>query len=338
MLLYSDGYDHYAATNETASNITALLQAAGYTVANGTNTTLQFADGQDVGSKGLKLTVVAGSGTPASVSKQFNSTADHMFFGFSFRGTGTRQRIARINGAVDLLWDVDTGKLKIGTTQGADVIIQNAFWFLEIEIDKADNKVRVWANDTPQLEVDLPAGAITTSHTIQFGLTGASANAATLEYDDFYVVDSSGGVRNDRLGPVQCITRAPTTDALPNDWTAVGSSGTHASIVAQLSPNAGSAPYLQANIAAKEDNFTSNTVLPNDNQIFGVQLVSYSRKGDLDDRQLGMTIETAGGKVETPIALTTTFAFRTAMFEQAPGGVDWNQNRVESSEFGIIAR
>lgn len=337
MLITMDGFDHYTTTTESASAIAGYLTAAGYTVANAANGALNIAAGQDANSVGVKLTITAGGANPPAFSRSFTSTADKVVFGFSFRGTGSRQRVARVNGAVDLLWDVDTGKLKIGTTQGADVIILNAFWFIEIEIDKAANKVRVYANDTEQLVVDLPAGAVTTTHTIQWGITGASASGATIEIDDFYFVDSSGGVNNARLGPIQVVTRAPTTDVV-TEWTPVGATGTHAAIAAQLSPNAANAPYLQANVEGREDQFSSTTVLPNDNKIYGVQLVSYARKGDLDDRSLGMKIETAGGELETPVPLTTGFAYRTAMFEQAPGAVDWNQNRVESSMFGVVAR
>lgn len=337
MLIFMDGFDHYTTTNDSAANIAVYLTAAGYTVANPTQNALNVADGQDANSKGIKLTITAGGNNPPSFSKSFASTADKVIFGFSFRGTGSRQRIARINGAVDLLWNADTGRLMIGSTAGADVIILNAFWFIEIEVDKVASKVRVYANDVQQLEVDLPPGAVTTNHTILWGITGSSVSAATIEIDDFYFVDSSGGVNNARLGPIQVVTRAPNAD-VKTEWTPVGSSGTHASIAAQLSPATANAPYLQANVAAKEDQFTSNTVLPNDNKIYGVQLVSYARKGDLDDRSLGLKVATAGGENEKPVPLTTTFAYRTALFEQAPGNVDWNQNRVETSMFGIVAR
>lgn len=337
MLLTIDGFDHYAAATESAANVANYLTAAGYTVANAAQNNFAIAPGQDANSLGIKMSIIAAANNPPSISKSFNTAADLVVFGFSFRGTTNRTRIARFNGAVDLLWDSTTGKLQVGTDVGVDVIILNAFWYIEVEIDKVNNVVRVWANDTLQLTSALPAGAIVTNHTIMWGLTGASASAATIEIDDFYVVDSSGGANVTRLGPVQAITRAPSTD-ITTEWTPVGSTGTHASIAAQLSPSSLNAPYLQANIEGRRDRFTSNTVLPNDNQIFGVALVAYSRKGDLDNRALGLTVLTTGGETETPVALTTTFAYRQAVYEKAPGNVDWNQNRVETSQFGIVAR
>lgn len=336
MLLHQDGFDHYAPKTELSAALTTLLQQAGYTVNNATNTTFQIADGQDAGSLGLKMTIVANAATPPSFSRAVTTPATLVVFGFSFRGTQSRLRFARIAGVIDLDWDTATGKMKVGSELGADVIILSAFWYIEIEIDKTLNQVRVWANDTLQLTIPLPGG-VGNTHTITWGMTALSANAGTIDIDDTYVLDNSGGVNNSRLGPVQIITRAPTAESI-TQWTPVNSTGTHFSILAQLSPGAVNAPYLQANVEGKVDKFTSNQVLPNANQIFAVSLVSYARKGDLDNRLLGMTIGTAGGDLETQVPLDTTFAFKSAIFEQAPGGVAWDQNKVESSSFGIIAR
>lgn len=336
-LKFIDGFDHYAPTTESAANIAAYLTAAGYTVANAANGKLNIVAGQDAGSVGMKLTIDAGSNTPPNFAYPFTTTADSIFFGFSFRGNGSRTRLCRLNGVIDVGWDATTGKLTVGAVQGTDVIILNAFWYIEVVIDKAALKVRVYANDALQLEADLPGGAVTNNHVIQWGLTGANATAATVEIDDFYIADSSGGVQNTRTGPMQVITRAPTAD-VTTEWTPQGSSGTHFSIAAQLSPNTANAPYLQANLEGKTDRFSSNTVLPNDNVIFGVQTVAYAKKGDLDNRALGMLVKTTAGESEVQVTLATSYAYKTAMFEQAPGAVAWNQNRVESSNFGIVAR
>lgn len=336
MLLHTDGFDHYAAKTETAANITAYLQAAGYTVNNATNTTFQIGDGQDAGSLGLKMSIAANSSTPPSFSRAITTAAQLVVFGFSFRGQTSRLRFARIAGVLDLDWDTATGKMKVGSTLGADVIILNAFWFIEIEIDKGANEVRVWANDTLQLTIPLPGG-VGTVYTITWGMSSTSTVAGSIDIDDLYILDNSGGQNSTRLGPVQIVTRAPTTDVTAQ-WTPVGATGAHSAILAQLSPGAANAPYLQANVDGKLDKFTSNVVLPTANQIFAVALVSYAKKGDLDDRKLGMTIGTAGGDVEVQVPLDTAYGYKQTIFEQAPGGQAWTRNIVESSNFGIVAR
>lgn len=336
-LKFTDSFDQYAAKTETAANITTYLQAAGYVVNNATNATFNIVDGQDANSLALKMTVQASSATPPSFSRAITTAATLVVFGFSFRGAQSRLRFARIANVIDLDWDATTGKMKVGSQLGVDVIILNAFWFIEIEIDKTANEVRVWANDTLQLTVALPGGTGNT-HTITWGMSASSPTAATIEIDDLYIVDNDGGQNVSRLGPIRISTRAPTADVPPMQWTPVGATGSHFSILAQLSPGAPNAPYLQANIAGKTDKFTSNTVLPDNNEIFAVTLVSYARKGDLDDRSLGMTIETGANSLETPVALSTSSQYQQVIFERAPGGAVWNANTVESSQFGIIAR
>lgn len=213
----------------------------------------------------------------------------------------------------------------------------NAWWYIEIEVDKLANEVRIYANDVLQLTTVLPAG-VTNNYSLTWGMPAMSATAAVMELDDFYVCDGEGGVNTSRLGPIAIVTRAPTSDVM-KQWDIVGSQSTdHFSIAAQLDPGRSGAPYLQANVEGKTDKFTSNTVMPNDNKIFAVSLVSFAKKGDLDDRNLGMTLSTTNGSLETQVQLTEGFKYRQAIFEQAPGGVEWNRNRVESSEFGVVAR
>lgn len=337
MLRYSDGFDHYAPIGTQAADITSYLQAAGYVVNNSTNTTFNIVAGTDAGSLGLKLSIVAGSGTPPSLSRTFTSVGTKVMFGFGFKGTTNRMRLCRIDNAIDVEWDTTTGKLKIGAVLGIDVIILNAWWYLEIEMDRTAGEIKVYANNVLQLTATLPGG-ITDTHTITWGLAATSATASVIELDDFYLVDNDGGQNAARLGPVAIVTRAPTAD-VTTEWTIVNTANTnHWFVAGQLEPGKVGAPYLQANVAGKTDRFTSNNVLPNANQIFGVSLVSYARKGDLDDRKLGMTIDVNATEVETQVSLTEAFKYHQAIYEQAPGGVPWTQARVEGSKFGIVAR
>lgn len=337
MFLLSDGFDHYAAKTAQATAITNYLTLADYTVRNATNNTFNIVDGMDVGSLGLKMTINQGSATPPSLSRTIRSDADLVVFGFAFRGSGSRMRIARIDNVVDIDWDPVTGKLKIGSDLGANVIIMNAWWYFEIELDKTNEEIRVWANDTLQLTVALPLG-VTDEITITWGMTSTSSSTGTIELDDFYVVDSSPGVNTERLGPVAITTRMPTADVL-TEWSLVGTSDpAHYKVAAQLDPAAPNAPYLQANVEGKKDLFTSNVVLPNANEVYAVSVVTFARKGDLDDRSVGLIVKNAGGEVELPQELSETNRFYQAVFEEAPGGAAWTQNTVESVQFGIAAR
>lgn len=337
MFLFSDGFDHYMPIESSASAMAGYLQQAGYAVNNANNTTFAVVQGMDADSKGLQLSVNQGSATPPSLSRSITTTATRVVFGFAFRGSTGRTRIVRIDGIADVDWDSETGRIKIGELLGTNVIILNAWWYIEVVIDKVTNKLSVYANDTLQLEVDLP-GSVGNTFTITWGMTTVSPVTTVMTIDDFYILDNSPGQNTDRLGPIAIVTRAPTVD-VDQDWNIVGSENpNHFAVAAQLDPGAPGAPYLQANVDGHRDTFMSGTVLPNNNEIYAVSVVAYARKGDLDDRSVGLLVKTQGGELELQRELTEEYLYHQTVFEQAPGSVEWNQNRVETSEFGIVAR
>lgn len=336
--LTCDGFDHYVAAGTTGTTFTQYLTAAGYTVTNSSTTTIAAREGRrGAGTRCMEFNIVSASSNNARVAYSINSTADKQVFGFAFKATGSRLRVCRIENVVDLDWDTATGKLKVGTTLGASVIILAAWYFIEIEIDHVANLVNIYANNELQLSVP-PDAALPTVYTIVWGFQGTAPSSAVQQVDDFYALDSSAGLRTARLEPIEVVSRAPTQD-ITAQWELVGATGSHFSVVAQLDPGGAGKPYLQSNVAGATDTYRSSAVLPTNNTVFAVSVVAYARKGDLDDRQLGLYIGVDGGSDdEVQLPLTEAYRYYQANFEQPPGGGAWSQNNVESLTFGIIAR
>ncbi|EBA1156396.1 hypothetical protein FHB72_03920 [Salmonella enterica] len=339
MFKFCDGYDHYAEIGVKGTALQSYLEAAGYVVRNASDTTFSVVEGRRTGARALKFTVAASSSVNASLSWGFTTTATSVVFGFAMKAGLSRMRIARIENIVDIEWDTTTGKIRVGEQLGVNPLILNAWYYFEIEIDKTANTVKIYANNELQLTVT-PSSAPTTTYTIVWGQTGTAPNAGEQTLDDFYVIDGSGSRNNARLTPVEVTSRMPTAD-VSTQWDVVNASSStpHYQIVSQLSPGGESKPYLQSNTAGATDMYRSNVTLPNNNQIFAVSVIAYARKGDLDDRKLGLVVNTEGGTpTEIQVPLTESYKYYQASFEQAPGGSDWNQNNVESLQFGIITR
>lgn len=339
MFLFADGFDHYADLGAAGSAIEKYLDEAGYSVENAAAGTLSVVEGRRAGAKALKFTTSEGSSSNARVSYSINSAADLQVFGFAFKATGSRQRICRVENVADVDWDPATGRIEVDGVQGANILILNAWYYFEIEIDHTADEFRVWANNELQATVT-PAAAIPSTLTITWGQLGTSASASEQYIDDFYVLDSSTGTRTTRLQPIEVTTRAPTSD-INAEWTIVDADpGTgHWEIASQLSPGEAGKPYLQSNVAGAEDVFRSSAVLPTSNTIFAVSVLAYARKGDLDERSIGLYINVAGGSdEEVQIPLTESYKYYQANFEEPPGGGNWTQTNVESLDFGIITR
>lgn len=340
MFKFCDGFDQYAADGVTGATLQPYLEANGYIVTNATATTFQVVPGRRTGAHALQFSVARNSTTNASLQWGFTPSGNLAVFGFALYATGSRMRIARIANVIDLDWDTTTGKMKVGTQLGVNPLILSAWYYIEIRIDIAAKSVQVFANNELQLTVDVSSTTLPSLYSIVWGQVGTAPDAGVQWLDDFYVLDGSGSRNLDRLGPIEITTRAPTAD-ITTQWTAVNAAvgATHASIAAQLEPNKTNAPYLQSNTAGATDLFRSNTVLPTSNQIFAVSVLAYARKGDLDDRKIGLLVQPDGGSSnEIQLSLMETFKYYQATYEQVPGGGDWSQNSVESLQFGIVTR
>jgi len=337
---FSDGFDHYAADGVKGATLEQYLTANGYTVRNATDATFAVAPGRRTGAHALQFTVARNSSTNASLSWGFTYTGTYVCFGFALNASGSRMRIARIENVVDIDWDATTGKISVNGQLGLTPLILNAWFYFEIECDFAAKTVKIWANNELQLTVDISSVSQPPVATIVWGQVGTAPDAGVQLLDDFYVIDGTGSKNNARLNPVEVTTRAPTAD-ITTEWEVVNAaSGTpHYSIVSQLEPGKAGAPYLQSNTAGATDLYRSNTTLPTTNQVFAVSIVAYARKGDVDDRKIGLLVQPEGGAVsETQLSLTETFKYYQATFESLPGGGDWNKNNVESLQFGIRTR
>lgn len=340
MFKFSDGFDHYAPDGTKGATVEQYLTRNGYTIRNATDATFAVAPGRRAGAHALQFTVARNSSTNASLSWGFTFANNYACFGFALKASGSRMRICRIENVVDIDWDVATGKISVGGQLGAVPLILNAWYYFEVECDFAAKTVKIWANNELQLTVSIASVTTPALATIVWGQVGTAPDAGVQLIDDFYAIDGAGTVNNARLNPVEITSRAPSAD-ITTEWEVVGADAgsAHYPIVAQLEPLKAGAPYLQSNTAGATDLYRTNTALPTANKIFAVSLVAFSRKGDVDDRKLGLLIQPEGGAVsETQVPLTENFAYYQAAFEKVPGGEDWNKGNVEALQFGIRTR
>lgn len=348
MLLFVDGFDHYLDVGQNGTVIQKYLEAANYIIRNPTSSTFAIVDGRITGSKAMKFSVPASTNVVPSLSWQYapTSSATKVVFGFAIKATGARMRIFRVEGGVlDLDWDASSGKLKVGNIQGAAVIILNAWYYIEVVLDITAQQIKVFANDELQLTAPMstvPTFNGATNLQVTWGQTATQTTAGEQIIDDFYVLDNATGTRIDRLGPCSVNTRFPTFD-VTKQWDIVANGASpvptdHFAVAAQLGPLEANKPYLQSNVNGNTDEFRTNGALPNQNQIYGVGLVALARKGDLDDRKLGLKLTVSGTSDEKQIALVEANKYIQTTYEVPPGGGDWSPNAVETATFGIVTR
>lgn len=346
MLRWIDGFDHYTPLGTTGPTVQKYLEAAGYVVRNAAATTFSIVEGRTAGQGAMQFSVAANAAVVPSISYGYTpATATKVVFGFAIKATGSRMRVCRVENVIDLNWNPTTGKLETTyagqTVVGASVLILNAWYFIELVIDTTADTVMVYANDELQLTQAF-TDAMPSPINITWGQTSTQTVAGVQLIDDFYILDNNGGTRIDRVGPSAVATRMPTAD-VTTQWDIVANGATpppttHFAVAGQLAALETNKPYLQSNINGNKDEFRSNAVLPNNNEIYGVGIVALARKGDLDVRNLGMYMKVNSAESETQVALTESNKYLQVTLETPPGGGAWSQNAVESSTFGIITR
>ena len=140
-----------------------------------------------VGARGAQssdtATIYVSMAPPTTFSRSLMSTQARVVIGFAHRATA-RGRILSIANLLNVDWPAG---IEILGVRGASVPIRNVNYYYEIEIDKTANVVRLYVNDTLDLEAPLPAGAAAMT---TYVLTWQAENGAVAALDDVYFVDA----------------------------------------------------------------------------------------------------------------------------------------------------
>jgi len=276
---------------------------------------------------------------PTTISRTFSTTANRLVIGFAHRATA-RGRILEIAGLLTMDWPRG---IEILGVEGTAVPIRNVWYYYEILIDKASNKIELWINDHLDLTVPLPAAAQTmTDYVIRW----QAENGAVARIDDLILLDSddNGGTLElvDRIGPVQIPILRPTEDVITEFEVVPPGSPNHWSVVGQLPPSTSS--FIRSSVSGKKDIFTSSDPLPEDAgtedvPIFAVGIMALAQKSDLDARQLGLVIGTGEGQREIiDDELATTWEYSLGVFEKGPADAPWDETNIEALPFGVAVR
>lgn len=288
-----------------------------------------------VGARGTEAaataTIYVSMAPPTTFSRSFTSASTRVVIGFAHRATA-RGRILSIANLLNVDWPAG---IEILGVRGASVPIRNVDYYYEVEIDKTAGKVRLYVNDTLDLEAPLPAGAATMTN---YALTWQAENGAVARLDDVYILDgdnTNGSTLTARLKPISIPIRLPDADAL-TEWTP-SVAGQHWPLVGLLPPSNSS--YVSSAESGKQDLFTSTKDVPADVPIIAVGVIALAQKSDLDNRQLGLVVGAPGNQkevIDTTLSITSEYSY--AVFETAPGNVPWDATNVKSTPFGIAVR
>lgn len=252
-------------------------------------------------------------------------TAEQIRFQFR-KGTGNTFRL-----------DVFRGGNLLGSTSDFVALSWHYFEF-KFTIDPVTGSLEIRHNTQVDLTV---AGPVNTAES---GLAGADVfeitqtNGGNLEYDDMYILDSTGAINNTYLGDSVIEGRVPTSDASPLQWAV--DSGAHFEAIDSLL--ASSLTFIFSSTVGHQDMFAFSALSFITGQIHGVMVTSDGRLDTTGIREFkhiirsNTTLYTSPAGGSTHSVASTSFQSFFDVFELDPDtSLKWTISNLNAAEFGL---
>jgi hypothetical protein len=162
-----------------------------------------------------------------------------------------------------------------------------------------------------------------------------------LYVDDLYILNGSGAVRNDFLGPIKIYTVRPNGNGNSSQWTGSDGDSTDNFNRVYDGPSWEAAQfntYVQASTAALRDEYAVGDLAPATGTIHGVRVTANAWRTDTPAKslKLGVRSGTTSDFSASAAALDQiTYAYSRVMEQNPVGPDDWTISTVNSVQIGI---
>lgn len=321
-----DGFDQVPG----ATNIAATLISLGYAIDG--DGALSWVPGRSDGSQALRLTQDEEN---VALDRSFPWPGNVIVVGFSVM-VSERAQLLSVNGDQTLVIGWDDDGLHLRDQVSTAKPIRNRWYYIELELDKSSVQCRVHINGELDMTAPLPdalvsadqvdlsfAGVNPTNRAGQEPPTGGEIIPADIAIDDLYATDTL-------IGPQEIVTMFPDAD-VTSEWTAAGG-GAHYTEVTQQPPD--DTHYIASYETGAVDTFTSSAALPDGSNATVVAITARARKGDIDNRGLGLIL---GDDELVQDTLELEAAYYTKYFQPADGET-WDAATLAAMPFGVAVR
>ena len=235
------------------------------------------------------------------------------------------------NGSVSVIRNGTT----LATSANTGVISANTWHYVVLKVlcDNSAGTYEVWVDGVSEVS---GSGADTQEHTSKSYHNGIQLRAGNLSgavwFDDLYILDGSGSVNNDTLGPKIVSAMLPSGDDT-TDWTAQGA-GDHYVEVDEVVFDEDTT-YIESSTANDQDIFDYGTLVSAN--VCGVQVTTDCRETEAQSFQLRTLAKSTGNTVNgaDQAVGTTDWQGNSIVFEEDPDGASWTPSTVNSTKFGV---
>lgn len=279
------------------------------------------------------VTIVAGGAFSFSASTSWQG-----FLWFYDAGTHQVMLIRKADGAIEVRVGGSAGTI-IGTSAAGVLAAANTFYYVEVKVlfhnSAGTVTIRVNGSTTAVLAltgVDTTNTANAYCTQVSFGnveTTGISVNV-----DDVYILDTTGGSFTDFLGDIHYETPLPDGAGTTTNWTPSAGSN-YQNVDDSTAPN-DDTDYNSSTTVGHIDQYAFAAMVATTGSILGVVVNAMDRKDDSGARTHGLVSYLSGTTdVGTAYSPGTSYTNHQAAFATKPGGGSWTISDVNAAEFGI---
>lgn len=333
MLLFIDGFDHYATGDLTKKWQSTASGSIG-------STSGRRSGGAYVGSLFHYLSrALPGSYSTLIVGMAIKSSSTNGYALYCMNEGSTIHLCLCLNSAskLELRRGGSSGTILATSTQA---LVSTSFYYLELKatINDTTGSYELRINGTTEFSasgVDTRNGGTSgVIDTFMLGNTASTGTGAVATYDDLYICDTSGSNNTNFLGDCRIDTLLPTSDGTYTQFTP--STGTsHYALVDESTPN--TTDYNSDATSGDRDSYGFPDLSSLVSQtIFGVQINAAALKTDAGARNLGtMSRLSSTNKDGSGVALGTSQAYVSEIQETDPASAAWTESNVNAAEFGV---
>jgi hypothetical protein len=335
-ILFADGFDHYQI---------GILAAKGYSVISTTGTPAMVAG--RLGQQALRMTQNTTARTV--YSHGLAAAAATCVIGSAYRTdsiTVTKDVLTlSVAGANTLRLGINTSGLLIvrnsaGTVlaTGTTILSTSTWHYVEMRgfVNGASGEVQVWLNGAVEIATTTVSIGSTNFDTFILG-PNVNTSINNCDYDDLYVLDTSGSANTAALGDVRVESLYPTADGVNTQWTP-NSGSPHFSRVNEAATTFpdGDTSYVSDSTSGHVDEYDFGAVAVAAGTPFAVLTNIYARKDDAGTRQIADVIrqsgvDNAGASKGVPVSYT----YVQTVHDKDPAGAAWTLSTIPGGGSGV---
>jgi hypothetical protein len=169
----------------------------------------------------------------------------------------------------------------------------------------------------------------------RFRLGQQTAILGTVDWDDFYLLDSSGSMLNDFLGPIHIETLLPNGVGVNSEWDVLTGPNNYQDV--DESPPDGDTSYVFSNTVGEKDTYAFSNLSMTAGTIHAVRINHYARKTGIGTRTINTAVvsNSTNYQIGPANSIISVYKFLSNNVEVDPNTSSaWSISGLNSAEFG----